>query len=110
VGRPDFLAGLKSRSLPVVTVMVVAVSTGLVLASGLVVARGVGPPGGRYLAFAALSAVLGSVGLAAFYRGLAVGSMSVVAPIAATGAAVPVAFGLASGARRRSRSRARCSP
>jgi len=35
--------------------------------------------------------------LAAFYRGLAVGTMSIVAPISATGAALPVAAGLASG-------------
>lgn len=98
-GVADFVAGLKSRSLPVVTVMLVAVVTGLLLAGAIVAGRGVEPPAGRHLGYAALSAVLGSVGLAAFYRGLAVGAMSVVAPIAATGAAVPVAFGLASGER-----------
>jgi len=98
-GVADFIAGLKSRSLPVVSVMLVAVSTGFVLAASIVAVRGLGPPGGRYLALAALSAVLGSTGLAAFYRGLAVGAMSVVAPIAATGAAMPVAFALASGER-----------
>jgi drug/metabolite transporter (DMT)-like permease len=41
----------------------------------------------------------GMVGLAAFYRGLAIGTMSIVAPIAATGASVPVLVGLASGDR-----------
>jgi iron(III) transport system permease protein len=35
--------------------------------------------------------------LAAFYRALAVGTMSVVAPIAAMGVVVPVAYGLAAG-------------
>ena len=98
-GVADFVAGLKSRSLPVASVMLVAVVTGLLLAGGVVAVRGAGPPAMAYLGFGALSAVVGSVGLAAFYRGLAVGSMSVVAPIAATGAAVPVAFGLASGER-----------
>ena len=98
-GVADFVAGLKSRSLPVVTVMLVAVVTGLLLAGAIVAGRGVELPAGHHLGYAALSAVLGSVGLAAFYRGLAVGAMSVVAPIAATGAAVPVAFGLASGER-----------
>jgi drug/metabolite transporter (DMT)-like permease len=39
------------------------------------------------------------VALAAFYRGLAIGTMSVVAPISATGAAVPVLVGLAEGER-----------
>ena len=98
-GVADFVAGLKSRTLPVASVMLVAVVTGLLLAGSVVAVRGVGPPGMAYLGFGALSAVVGSIGLAAFYRGLAVGSMSVVAPIAATGAAVPVAFGLASGER-----------
>lgn len=98
-GVADFLAGLKSRSLPVATVMLVAVTTGLALATAVVAVRGVDPPAARFLAFGALSAVVGSIGLAAFYRGLAVGAMSVVAPIAATGAAVPVAFGLATGER-----------
>jgi drug/metabolite transporter (DMT)-like permease len=98
-GVADFVAGLKSRSLPVASVMLVAVVTGLALAGAVVVARGVAAPATSFLAYAALSAVAGSIGLAAFYRGLAVGAMSVVAPIAATGAAVPVAFGLASGER-----------
>jgi len=41
--------------------------------------------------------VLGTVGLAAFYRGLAAGAMSVVAPIAAVAAVIPVAWGVATG-------------
>lgn len=98
-GIADFVAGLKSRSLPVASVMLVAVVTGLLLATAVVVVRGVDPPDPRFLVFGGLSAVVGSVGLAAFYRGLAVGAMSVVAPIAATGAAVPVAFGLLIGER-----------
>ncbi len=98
-GVADFVAGLKSRSLPVASVMLVAVVTGLALAGVVVLSRGVAAPATSFLVYAALSAVVGSIGLAAFYRGLAVGAMSVVAPIAATGAAVPVAFGLASGER-----------
>jgi drug/metabolite transporter (DMT)-like permease len=98
-GVADFVAGLKSRSLPVASVMLVAVVTGLALAGAVVLARGVAAPATSFIVYAALSAVVGSVGLAAFYRGLAVGAMSVVAPIAGTGAAVPVAFGLASGER-----------
>jgi drug/metabolite transporter (DMT)-like permease len=98
-GVADFLAGLKSRTLAVVSVMLVAVVTGLLLAGLVVAIRGVEAPATPYLVLGALSAVVGSIGLAAFYRGLAVGSMSVVAPIAATGAGVPVVFGLASGER-----------
>jgi drug/metabolite transporter (DMT)-like permease len=41
--------------------------------------------------------VLGTIGLAGFYRGMAAGAMSIVAPIAAAGAAVPVIWGVAHG-------------
>jgi drug/metabolite transporter (DMT)-like permease len=59
-----------------------------------VVVRGSGIPGDE-VAWAALSAVMGTVGLFAFYRGLATGAMSVVAPIAAVAAGVPVIWGVA---------------
>jgi drug/metabolite transporter (DMT)-like permease len=40
---------------------------------------------------------VGVAGLAALYRGLAIGAMAVVAPLAALGAAIPVAVGVATG-------------
>jgi drug/metabolite transporter (DMT)-like permease len=49
--------------------------------------------------WAALAGSAGIVALGAFYRGLAIGTMSVVAPISATAAAVPVLVGLAEGER-----------
>lgn len=48
---------------------------------------------------AAAGGIAGAVALAAFYRGLAIGTMSMVAPISATAAAVPVAVGVATGER-----------
>jgi drug/metabolite transporter (DMT)-like permease len=56
-------------------------------------------PGATAVAWGALAGVTGAVGIAAFYRGLAVGTMSIVAPIASTGAALPVVVGLAEGER-----------
>jgi drug/metabolite transporter (DMT)-like permease len=41
------------------------------------------------------------VALTAFYRALAIGTMSIVAPLSATGAVIPVLVGLASGERPR---------
>ena len=45
------------------------------------------------------AAVSGTLGLWAYYRGMAVGAMSVVAPIAGISAIVPVTVGLAHGRR-----------
>jgi drug/metabolite transporter (DMT)-like permease len=98
-GFSDFMGGLKARSLDLAAILVISQGTGLVLVVLFVAARGYGPPAGEELVYAILSAISGVVGLAAFYRGLAVGAMAVVAPIAATGAAIPVVAGLISGER-----------
>jgi drug/metabolite transporter (DMT)-like permease len=96
-GVADFVAGLWSRRLPLLTVLLIVQSAGL-LSIGLVVAvHGEGPPGSEAALYAALAGVAGAVGIAALYRGLAVGSMSIVAPITATGVVVPVLVGLATG-------------
>jgi drug/metabolite transporter (DMT)-like permease len=42
---------------------------------------------------------MGVLGLTAFYRALAVGTMGIVGPISATGAIVPLVYGLAQGER-----------
>jgi drug/metabolite transporter (DMT)-like permease len=95
-GVGDFLGGLKSRVLNPIAVLIVAQPIGLALVAIWVAARGDGPPGAEVL-WAALSALLGTVGLVAFYRGMAAGALSIVAPIAGAGAAVPVIWGLANG-------------
>ena len=98
-GAGDFLGGLKSRQHPVLVVLLVAQFTGLVLIAGYVAIRAEGPPGGELALWAPLSGVAGAVGLAAFYRALAVGNMGVVAPISATAAVVPLVVGVAGGDR-----------
>jgi drug/metabolite transporter (DMT)-like permease len=95
-GVADFLGGIKSRSLPVLTVLAGAQVFGL-LATAIVVAASASTPGGAAVLWAAPAAVLGTAGIAAFYRGMAIGSMSIVAPVAATGAAIPVVYGVARG-------------
>ena len=98
-GAADFLGGLKSRQLTVLTVMLVSQATGLVAIAIAAAARGEGPPGGDIVPWILLSGTAGTVGLAAFYRGLAVGAMGVVAPISASAAAIPVAVGVVGGER-----------
>jgi drug/metabolite transporter (DMT)-like permease len=98
-GLADFMGGLQARRRPLVTVLLVAQFAAIALAVALVLASGDGPPdiGPGALAFGA--GVAGCAALAAFYRGLAIGTMSIVAPVSATGAAVPVLVGLATGER-----------
>jgi drug/metabolite transporter (DMT)-like permease len=96
-GCADFIAGLKSRALSVLAVITISQIAGLVLVAAVVAARAEGPPGGGFVLFAVLSAFAGLAGLAAFYRGLAVGAMSVVAPISGLAAVIPVVFGLIRG-------------
>src|SRR3954454_18233 len=98
-GCADFVAGLKSRVLPILTVITISQGAGLLAIAAIVAARGQGSPGGDYWIYAALSAVGGLAGLFAFYRGLSMGAMSVVAPVSSLSAAVPVVFGLATGER-----------
>jgi drug/metabolite transporter (DMT)-like permease len=95
-GVADFLGGVKSRVVPTLVVLLLAQVSG-VLAIGIVVALAGNPPPGPSILWAALAGVFGCLGLASFYRGMAVGAISVVAPIAAVGAIVPVVFGIATG-------------
>lgn len=98
-GAADFLGGLKSRAVATIVVVALAQAAGLALVAGVVAARGEGPPETLFFAYAALAGVAGAVGIGALYRGLAVGAMSIVAPITATGAVIPVVVGVATGER-----------
>ncbi|MGZ4387604.1 MAG: EamA family transporter [Gaiellaceae bacterium] len=97
-GAADFLGGLKSRPLPLLVVIGGSQLVGLILVAALTLGRG-SFPNGHTAAWAALGGIAGVVGVAAFYRGMAIGTISVIAPVSATGAAIPLAVGLARGER-----------
>jgi drug/metabolite transporter (DMT)-like permease len=96
-GLADFLGGLQSRRVPVVGVLLVSQAVGLVGIALIVALTGEGAPSVTDMVPAALAGAGGAIALSAFYRALAIGTMSIVAPISATGAAVPVVVGLAGG-------------
>lgn len=99
-GLADFGAGLKSRRFAVLTVLLISQVGSLPLVVAVVAVRGAGPPeDSSFAVLAFLAGASGTVGIAAFYRALAVGTMSVVAPISATAAVVPLTVGVASGER-----------
>jgi drug/metabolite transporter (DMT)-like permease len=80
-------------------VLLVSQVVGLALVATFVAARGEGPPPSEAVLYAALGGVAGTIGIAAFYRGLAVGAMGIVAPISGLAAAIPVVVGVAGGER-----------
>ncbi|MEV0589469.1 DMT family transporter [Nonomuraea sp. NPDC050310] len=96
-GASDFLGGLKSRSRPLPSVLLISQATALVLLAIVTVVRGVGPPDVAFLAQAVIAGLGETVGIAALYRGLAVGTMSIVAPVAALAPVIPLIAGLAAG-------------
>jgi drug/metabolite transporter (DMT)-like permease len=96
-GISDFLGGLKGRSVPVVLVLLISQVVALALLAFFVVTRGDGPPDAGSLAWGAAAGLCETVGVAALYRGLAMGTMSIVAPAAATAPVVPLVVGMAGG-------------
>jgi drug/metabolite transporter (DMT)-like permease len=94
-GTGDFLGGLSAKRLPIL--VVAAVSQAVGLAFTLLVVAGVwrGPADPAVLWIGALGGLAGAAGLTALYRGLAIGRMGVVAPIAAMSGLVPIVVGLA---------------
>jgi drug/metabolite transporter (DMT)-like permease len=93
----DFSGGSLTKRLPTFAVTVVSQGAGFAV---LLVALAVrGDLGGRSFALGLAAGAGGGAGLAAFYRALSLGTMSVVSPIAACGAVVPFAVSVATGER-----------
>ncbi|MGP3934842.1 EamA family transporter [Nonomuraea sp. KM88] len=98
-GTADFFGGLATRRTQVLSVVVLSQIAGL----GLILALLPLLPGAfsdTALSWGLAAGMSGAAGLVLFYRALATGVMSVVAPTTAvTSAALPVVFGLATGER-----------
>ena len=98
-GTSDFLGGLASRKASVFGVVAFSQLAGLLALLTLLPLLG-GPVGLGDLAWGAAGGIVGATGLVIFFRTLARGVMSVIAPVTAvTAAAVPVLVGLAEGNR-----------
>jgi drug/metabolite transporter (DMT)-like permease len=98
-GTSDFLGGLRSRRMSALTVLLVSQPVGLVLALAVALAAGGDALSLRDAAIAAGAGAAVVIALGAFYRAMALGSVSVVATIGALGVLVPVAAGLIQGDR-----------
>lgn len=83
--------------MPVLIVLIVAQSTALICFGAFALIAGESLPATEYLLYAAAAGIAEIAGVAAFYRGLASGVMSVVAPVAALAPIIPVTGGLVMG-------------
>jgi drug/metabolite transporter (DMT)-like permease len=96
-GASDFLGGLASRRLPVVTVLLGAQVVGLALAATAWLLTGAQLPAVEVMSLAGVAGIAELLGFAFLFRGLAVGEMSIVAPVAALTAVLPIAVSVGGG-------------
>jgi drug/metabolite transporter (DMT)-like permease len=96
-GAGDFLGGIASRRIGVLAVLALSQAVGLAGVLFWVLIGGEAFPGVGKLLPAAAAGVSGLVGLAALYRGFAVGAMGIVAPISAAAPLVPLTVDAAHG-------------
>jgi drug/metabolite transporter (DMT)-like permease len=97
-GVADFSGGLVSRRVATIPVTVISQAAGFV---ALLVAVGIAGGGIDHRSFGIgiLAGLGGGAGLAAFYKALSLGTMSIVSPVTACGAVVPFTISVATGER-----------
>jgi drug/metabolite transporter (DMT)-like permease len=95
-GISDFLGGLQTRRFSAFSVLLVSQPAGAVLAFVVALSVGGTMPASEF-ALAAVGGAAVTIGLGAFYKGMALGSVSVVAAVGALGVLVPVAAGIIRG-------------
>jgi uncharacterized membrane protein len=96
-GVADFIGGLQSKRVPVAVVLCVVQGAGLVVVLAIIAITGEPFPGTRAAILSVVAGIGGIIALGCFYRALAIGTMSIVAPISATGVTIPVVVGVATG-------------
>ncbi|MBZ5627255.1 MAG: DMT family transporter [Acidobacteriia bacterium] len=92
-GAADFSGGIATKTANAFNVVVIAHATGLVFMVSLALLVGEPIPGWTTLLWGAVAGLIGGIGLAAFYKALAIGTMGINAPLSAViTALVPLLF------------------
>ena len=95
-GSGDFSGGYSTRRTPVLTVLIFSQITGLAALIMCAVAFGEPAPSRQDLLIGATAGIVGDIGLGALYRAMAIGKMTIAAPISAVlQGLLPVTFGIA---------------
>ena len=98
-GSGDFLGGLSTRRASLWAVIIGSQAVGLAGAALVTLGTGHGWPGLQAVWPVLLGGLASVVAISCFYKALAIGTMSIVAPISATNALIPFAVGIAAGER-----------
>lgn len=96
-GSADFAGGLVTKRASVLSVLLGVEGVGLLLVVAALAVSGEPLPPRDAVLYALAAGACGVSALGFFYSGLAIGTMSIVAPISASGAALPVLVGVLSG-------------
>jgi drug/metabolite transporter (DMT)-like permease len=93
-GIADFSGGLATRRTPVLTVVLLSQTTGLIVLTLLALASAESMPTVQDVLWGAAAGVIGQIGLFALYQAMAIGQMGIAAPLTGVlAASIPVVFG-----------------
>jgi drug/metabolite transporter (DMT)-like permease len=98
-GSGDFLGGFSTRRASLWAVIIGSQAVGLAGAALVTLGTGHGWPGLQAVWPVLLGGLASVVAISCFYKALAIGTMSIVAPISATNALIPFVVGIAAGER-----------
>ena len=98
-GSGDFLGGFSTRRASLWAVIIGSQAVGLAGAALVTLGAGHGWPGLQAVWPVMLGGLASVIAISCFYKALAIGTMSIVAPISATNALIPFAVGIAAGER-----------
>ena len=96
-GIADFIGGLKSRSLPTLSILTISSLIGTFLLGIILLSLNSPLPNDPLLLWAIPAGIIGVAAMFLLYRSLAIGTISILAPISATGVILPVIWGIISG-------------
>lgn len=97
LGVSDFLGGVLARRIPLLVVLVLSQLVATVAVATRLLAEPFDPAAADALIWGAIGGVATAIAVSALFRGLAIGTMGVVAPITSLSVLVPVVVGIASG-------------
>ncbi|KMO78866.1 hypothetical protein BST22_16365 [Mycolicibacterium chubuense] len=96
-GMADFLGGKSSRGRPTVVVVLISQLAGFLVALVAALVSGSSDAPTGYVPWAMGAGLAGAAAVGLFYRALAIGTMGIVAPIAALGVIIPVLIDIIGG-------------